>query len=118
MGTHVLLPLAVTSKPERKVDSLPLLGLEAAAYSMQAHLSDRWAKPHPIFHPNLMTTPNEVVPANVQFSFHAVHTNTDARPNCCVTSAKHFTASTTTVTQWLTQGLTSSLSAIRATTSA
>jgi hypothetical protein len=39
-GAYVLLPLAVNSKSERKVNSLPQLGLEPATFSMLQHLSD------------------------------------------------------------------------------
>jgi hypothetical protein len=35
MGTHVLLPLAVNSKPERKINSLPPLGLDLATFAHQ-----------------------------------------------------------------------------------
>jgi hypothetical protein len=41
----VLLPLAVNSKSEWKVGSLPPLGLEPATFGTQAHLSDRSAEP-------------------------------------------------------------------------
>jgi hypothetical protein len=47
MATHALLPLTVKSKSERKVDSLPQLGLKPATFGMQAHLSDPSAKAHP-----------------------------------------------------------------------
>jgi hypothetical protein len=47
MGAHVQLPLAVNSKSEQKVDSLPLLGLKPATLDPQAHLSDRSANSHP-----------------------------------------------------------------------
>jgi hypothetical protein len=47
MGAHVLLPLAVNNKSEQKGDSLPLLGLEPATFSVQAHLSDPVTKSHP-----------------------------------------------------------------------
>jgi hypothetical protein len=43
------LPLVVNSKSERKLDSLPPLGLELATFSMPVHLSNRLAKSHPIF---------------------------------------------------------------------
>jgi hypothetical protein len=46
MNAHVLLPLAVNSKSERKFNSLPLLGFEPVIFGMLAHLSDRLAKPH------------------------------------------------------------------------
>jgi hypothetical protein len=46
MGTNVLLPLAVNSKSEQKVDSLPLLGLKPMTFGTQGHLSDRSAKSH------------------------------------------------------------------------
>jgi hypothetical protein len=48
MGAHILLPLAVNSKSERKVDSLPRLGLEPLTFGTLAHLSDRSAKSHSI----------------------------------------------------------------------
>jgi hypothetical protein len=48
MSTNILLPLAVNSKSERKVDSLPPLGFEPATFSMLAHLSNRSAKSHPL----------------------------------------------------------------------
>jgi hypothetical protein len=47
MSTHVLLPLAVNSKSERKVDSLPPLGFEPVTFGTLAHFSDRSAKSHP-----------------------------------------------------------------------
>jgi hypothetical protein len=40
----VLLPLAVNSKSERKVDSLPPLRLVSATFGTPAHFSDRSAK--------------------------------------------------------------------------
>jgi hypothetical protein len=46
MSAHILLYLAVNSKSERKVDSLPLRGLQRATFGTQAHLSDRSAKSH------------------------------------------------------------------------
>jgi hypothetical protein len=47
MSAHVLLPLAVNSKSEQRVDSLPPLRFEPAIIGMLAHLSDRSAKSHP-----------------------------------------------------------------------
>jgi hypothetical protein len=47
MGDHLLLPITVNTKSERKADSLPTLGLKAAIFSMQAQLSERSAKFHP-----------------------------------------------------------------------
>jgi hypothetical protein len=44
MSAHVLPPLAVNSKSERKVNSLPLLGFEPVIFGMLAHLSDHSAK--------------------------------------------------------------------------
>jgi hypothetical protein len=46
MSAHVLQPLIVNTKSERKVDSLPPLGLEPVIFSTPAHLSDRSAKSH------------------------------------------------------------------------
>jgi hypothetical protein len=46
MSTHVLLPLAVNSKSEQKVNSLPPLGFEPVLFRMLAHLSDHSAKSH------------------------------------------------------------------------
>jgi hypothetical protein len=43
MSAHVLLSLAVNSKSERKVASLPTLGFEPATFGTQTHLSDRSA---------------------------------------------------------------------------
>jgi hypothetical protein len=48
MSAHVLPPLAVNSKSERKVNSMPLLGLKLVIFGMLAHLSDHSAKSHPI----------------------------------------------------------------------
>jgi hypothetical protein len=47
MSPHVLVPLAVNSKSERKVTSLPPLGFKPVIFGMLAHLSDRSAKSHP-----------------------------------------------------------------------
>jgi hypothetical protein len=46
---HVLLPLAVNSKSERKVDSLLPLEFEPVTFGMLAYLSDRSAKFHPLY---------------------------------------------------------------------
>jgi hypothetical protein len=43
MGAHVLPPLAVNSKSERKVNSLPQLGFEPVIFGMLAHLSNHSA---------------------------------------------------------------------------
>jgi hypothetical protein len=48
MSAHVLLPLAVNSKSERKVYSLPPLGFEPVIFGMLAHLSDHSAKSYPL----------------------------------------------------------------------
>jgi hypothetical protein len=48
MGTHILLPLAVNNKSERKVNSLPSLGFEPATFGTLAHLFDHSAKSHPL----------------------------------------------------------------------
>jgi hypothetical protein len=48
MSVHALLPLAVNSKSEWRVDSLPPLGFESAIFGMLAHLSDRSTKSHPL----------------------------------------------------------------------
>jgi hypothetical protein len=48
MSAHALPPLAVNSKSERKVNSLPLLGFELVIFGMLAHLSDHSAKSHPM----------------------------------------------------------------------
>jgi hypothetical protein len=47
MSAHVLLPLSVNSKPERKVNSLPPLGFELVIFGMLAHLSNYLTKSHP-----------------------------------------------------------------------
>jgi hypothetical protein len=47
MSAHVLLPLAVNSKSEQKVNSVPPLGFELVIFGMLAHLSDHSAKSHP-----------------------------------------------------------------------
>jgi hypothetical protein len=47
MSAHVLPPLAVNSKSERKVNSLPPLEFEPVIFRMLAHLSDHSAKSHP-----------------------------------------------------------------------
>jgi hypothetical protein len=53
MSAHVLhVPLAINSKSEQIVDSLPPLGFEPATFGMLAHLSDHSAKSHP-FHVNI-----------------------------------------------------------------
>jgi hypothetical protein len=54
MSAHKLLPLAVNSKSEQKVDSL--LGLEPMTFGTQAYPSDRLAKSHPPF--SLIVTDN------------------------------------------------------------
>jgi hypothetical protein len=46
MSVHVLLTLAVNSKSERKVNSLPQLGFQPVIFRMLAHLSDHSAKAH------------------------------------------------------------------------
>jgi hypothetical protein len=46
MSAHVLPPLAVNSKSERKDNSLPPLGFEPVVFGMLAHLPDHAAKPH------------------------------------------------------------------------
>jgi hypothetical protein len=46
MGAYVLLPLAVNSKSERKVNSLPSLGFEPVIFGMLAHLSDNFSQSH------------------------------------------------------------------------
>jgi hypothetical protein len=48
MSAHVLPPLAVNSKSERKVNSLPPLGFELVIFGMLAHLSNHSAKSHPV----------------------------------------------------------------------
>jgi hypothetical protein len=45
MSAHVLPPLAVQSKSEWKVNSLPPLGFEPVTFGMITHLSDHSAKP-------------------------------------------------------------------------
>jgi hypothetical protein len=47
MSVHVLPPLAVNSKSELKVNSLPPLGFELVIFGMLAHLSNHSAKSHP-----------------------------------------------------------------------
>jgi hypothetical protein len=47
MSAHVLPPLAVNSKSERKIISLPPLEFEPVIFGMPAHLSDHSAKSHP-----------------------------------------------------------------------
>jgi hypothetical protein len=46
MSAHVLPHLAVNSKSERKVNSLPSLGLELAIIGMLVHLSNHSTKSH------------------------------------------------------------------------
>jgi hypothetical protein len=46
VSTHILPPLTVNSKSERKVNSLPPLGFELVIFRMLAHLSDHSAKSH------------------------------------------------------------------------
>jgi hypothetical protein len=46
VSAHLLLPLSVNSKSERKVSSLPPLGFEPVIFGMLAHLSDHSAKSH------------------------------------------------------------------------
>jgi hypothetical protein len=46
MSAHVLPPLAVYSKSERKVNSLPPLEFEPATFGMLAHLSVHSVKSH------------------------------------------------------------------------
>jgi hypothetical protein len=48
MSAHVLPPLAVNSKSERKVNSLPPLGFELVIFGMLAHLSNHSAKSYVI----------------------------------------------------------------------
>jgi hypothetical protein len=48
MSAHVLPPLAVNSKSEQKVKSLPPLGFESAIFGMLAHLSNHSAKSYPL----------------------------------------------------------------------
>jgi hypothetical protein len=50
MSDHVLPPLTVNSKSERKVNSLPLLEFEPVIFGMLAHLSNHSAKSHPPMH--------------------------------------------------------------------
>jgi hypothetical protein len=47
MSAHILPPLTVNSKSERKVNSLSPLGFEPVIFRMLAHLSDHSAKSHP-----------------------------------------------------------------------
>jgi hypothetical protein len=47
-SARVLPPLAVNSKSEQKVNSLPPLGFEPVIFGMLAHLSDHLAKSHRI----------------------------------------------------------------------
>jgi hypothetical protein len=44
-STHVRLPLAVNSKSEQKVNSLPPLGFKPVIFGMLAHLSNHSASP-------------------------------------------------------------------------
>jgi hypothetical protein len=48
MSTHILPPLAVNNKSERKVNSLPPMGLELVIIRMLAHLSNHSTNSHPI----------------------------------------------------------------------
>jgi hypothetical protein len=48
MGDRVLLPLAVNSKSEQKVDLLALLGLDPATFATPLHRSNHTAKSHPL----------------------------------------------------------------------
>jgi hypothetical protein len=54
MGAHVLLSLAVenssNSKPEGKVDSLPLLGLDSATFGTPTHSSRPLSQVSPCIH--------------------------------------------------------------------
>jgi hypothetical protein len=47
MSAHVLPPLAVNNKSERKINSMPPLGFEPVTIGMLVHLSDHSAKSHP-----------------------------------------------------------------------
>jgi hypothetical protein len=47
MSAHVLPPLTVNCKSERKVNSLPPLGFELVIIRMLAHLSNHSTKSHP-----------------------------------------------------------------------
>jgi hypothetical protein len=47
MSAHVLPPLAVNSKSEQKVNSLPPLRFEPVIFGMLEHLSNHSAKSHP-----------------------------------------------------------------------
>jgi hypothetical protein len=47
MVAHILPPLAVNSKSERKVNSLSPLGFELVIFGMLAHLCDHSTKSHP-----------------------------------------------------------------------
>jgi hypothetical protein len=49
MSAHVLPPLAVNSKSEQKVNSLPPLRFEPVIFGMLAHLSTHSAKSHPLW---------------------------------------------------------------------
>jgi hypothetical protein len=46
MSAHILPPLAVNNKSERKVNSLPPLGFELVIFGMLAYLSNHSAKSH------------------------------------------------------------------------
>jgi hypothetical protein len=48
ISAHVLIPLAVNSKSERKVNSLQPLEIKPANFGMLVHLSDNLANSHPI----------------------------------------------------------------------
>jgi hypothetical protein len=50
MSSHVLPPLAVNSKSERKVNSLPPLEFKPVIFGMLVHLSNQSAKSHPHIH--------------------------------------------------------------------
>jgi hypothetical protein len=71
MGTHVLPPLAVNSKSERKVDSMPSIA-GTQTFGTLAHLSDRSAKSHPWIRVGLLEVSYEV--ERVQ---HQQNTNTN-----------------------------------------
>jgi hypothetical protein len=46
IAAHTLPSLAVNSKPEQTVDSLPLLGFNPLTFGTPMHRSDHTAKPH------------------------------------------------------------------------
>jgi hypothetical protein len=58
MSAHVLPPLAINSKSERKVNSLPPLGFELVIIRMLAHLSNHSTKSQPLVTDIMILSPD------------------------------------------------------------